>query len=241
MDWVPPNTDGVPLLFGNLNNIVLVQDAIRIDYYGSTGSSTTLNFPAGGLTLSTRDVFIDTGTTFTGTGGLTIGAGRTLGVREGITLARNVNNLGTLAPGLQNGVTTVQSYQQGAAGTLAIDIRGTTVDTHYDKLTVTGAAQLAGKLDVTLLNLFNPKPGDTYTILSAGSITGSFSTLELPALDRFLWTITQSGNHRYVVRDRRRLQQQWRGRCSRLHGLARHAQLNDRPAGERQQYRPEHE
>jgi cyclophilin family peptidyl-prolyl cis-trans isomerase len=185
-----PN-DGVPLLFGLLANLVIVQNADRIDYYGNTGSSTTLNFPAGGYTISARDVFFDTGTTFTGTGGLTIGAGKSLGVREGIALNRNVNNLGTLAPGLQNANLTVQSYQQGASGTLAIDIRGTTSDTHYDRLSVTGTAQLNGKLEVTLLNQFTPKPGDAFNVVAANLITGAFSTIDLPALNRFIWTVSQ--------------------------------------------------
>jgi len=184
--------DGVPLLFGYLSNLVVVQDAEQIDYYGGTGSSTTLNFPAGGLTISTRDVFVDTGTNFTGTGGLTIGAGRTLGTREGVFLNRNVNNLGTLAPGLSNAAITLPSYQQGASGTLAVDIRGTAVDTHYDRLAVTGAAQLAGKLEVNLLNLYDPVPGDTFTILTAGPINGSFSSFDFAPLTGFLWGVEQT-------------------------------------------------
>jgi cyclophilin family peptidyl-prolyl cis-trans isomerase len=174
--------DGVPLLFGFLSNLVIVQNAERIDYYGNTGSSTTLNFPVGGLTISTRDVFIDTGTAFLGTGGLTIGAGRTLGTREGIFLNRNVNNLGTLAPGLSNAAITLPSYQQGAGGKLAIDIRGTAVDTHYDRLAVSGSAQLSGTLDVDFLNQYFPKGGDAFAVLTASSISGNFTSYDLPAL-----------------------------------------------------------
>jgi len=172
-------SDGVPFLSSNL---IVLQNAERIDYYGNTGSSTTLNFPAGGLTISTRDVFIDTGTTLTGTGGLTIGAGRTLGTREGIFLNRNVNNLGTLAPGLLNAAITLPSYQQGAGGTLAIDIRGTAVDTHYDRLAVTGAAQLSGTLAVDFLNQYFPKGGDAFAVLTASAISGNFTSYDLPAL-----------------------------------------------------------
>ncbi len=174
--------DGVPLLFGYLANLVIVQNAARIDYYGNTGSSTTLNFPSGGLTISTRDAFLDTGTTLTGSGGLTIGAGRTLGVREGIFVNRNVNNLGTLAPGLQNAAITLPSYQQGAGGTLAIDIRGTAVDTHYDRLAVAGSAQLSGTLAVDFLNQYFPKGGDAFTVLTASSISGDFTNYSLPNL-----------------------------------------------------------
>jgi cyclophilin family peptidyl-prolyl cis-trans isomerase len=169
----------VPYLPGNL---VLLEIAKRIDYYGGTGSSKTLNISSGGLTISTRDVFIDTGTSILGTGGLTIGAGRTLGTREGIFLNRNVNNLGTLAPGLSNAAITLPSYQQGAGGTLAIDIRGTAVDTHYDRLAVSGFAQLSGTLAVDFLNQYYPKGGDAFAVLTASSISGDFTTYDLPAL-----------------------------------------------------------
>lgn len=185
--------DAVPVLFGLLDNLVVVQKAKQIDYYGNTGSSTSLNFPAAGYTIATRDAFFDTGTLFTGNGGLTIGAGRTLGIREGVTLGRSVNNLGTLAPGLQNAAIIVPSYIQGASGTLAVDIRGTTVDTHYDRLSVTGSSTLAGKLKVSLLNLFQPKSGNAFTVLTAGSITNDFSSYEFPALDPgMFWSVDKT-------------------------------------------------
>jgi len=174
------------------NNLVVLENADRVDYYGNTGSSTTLNFPAAGYTISTRDVFFDTGTLFTGTGSLSIGAGRTLSTREGITLNRSVNNAGTLAPGLKNATLTVQSFQQGSLGTLAIDIRGTTVDTQYDRLAVTGTAQLGGKLKVSLINAFQPAAAQSFTVMTASSIIGFFDSLDLPTLQNGLvWDVAQ--------------------------------------------------
>lgn len=165
-----PNTnDGVPFLGGLL---LVLQDAGRVDYYGA-GSTT--NVPVGGLTIFARDAYFDTGAAFTGTGGWTIGAGRTLGIREGMSLTRNLNNLGTLAPGLDVGAITIQSYQQGVGGTLAIDLRGTTVDTHYDRLTVTGAASLAGNLAVELIAGYTPLASDAFTILTSTNLSGTFT------------------------------------------------------------------
>src|SRR5262249_38247082 len=116
-----------------------------------------------------------------------------LGVREGISLTRNLNNLGTLAPGLSTGLITVQSYQQAAAASLAIDISGTTVDTQYDRLAVSGAAQLAGKLTVAFLGSYAPSAGDSFTVLSAGSISGSFNSMDLPTVKQGqFWRLTQS-------------------------------------------------
>ncbi|HYO23564.1 MAG TPA: peptidylprolyl isomerase [Lacipirellulaceae bacterium] len=168
--------DGVPFV----NSTLLVLDtARRIDYFGA-GSST--NVGPGGLTISTRDAYIDSGAAFTGAGGVTIGGGRTLGMREGFSLTRSLNNFGALALGLQVGAVTVASYQQGAGGTLDIDIRGTTVDAQYDRLNVTGAAALAGTLNVEFLGSFAGASGDEFTILTAGSISGSFAAMDLPSL-----------------------------------------------------------
>ncbi len=96
-------TDGVPYLHGTTSDILVIfERAKQIDYLGS---AVTTDVPAGGLTFSTRDVFIDAGTAFTGTGSLTIGAERTLGIREDFSLGRGLTNHGTLAhrPAAWNG------------------------------------------------------------------------------------------------------------------------------------------
>lgn len=169
---------------------LILTKASQIDYLGA-GLSTTI--PSGGLTFSTRDAFIDTGALFSGSGELIVGANRTLGVREGNVLAaRSVRNLGRLEPGLQIGAVTLNSFRQDASGTLEIQINGTTVDSQYDRLNVTGAALLGGTLDVTNL-LYNPQPGNTFTILTAGLITGSFSEINLPQLGLGLvWNYSQT-------------------------------------------------
>lgn len=169
-------TDAVPFLGSNL---VVLEDAEQVDYLGA-GSTT--HIPETSYGIVTRDMFIDTNATFTGTGPLAIGAGRRLGVRENMPLNRPIINYGTLAPGLQLGSLTVGSYQQLSTGELEIQIRQTTVDTEHDRLVVTNTAQLNGKLEVSLLNNFLPQPGDSFTVLTAASITGKFSTIVLPQL-----------------------------------------------------------
>ena len=56
-----------------------------------------------------------------------------------------------------------------------------TAGTDFDQLTVTGTASLAGTLNVTLINAFEPSVGDSFLILD-GTTTGSFDTQNLPAL-----------------------------------------------------------
>lgn len=185
------SNDGVPFVG---NSLVVLQDAEQIDYYGS---GLTTDVPAGGLPISTRDAFIDTGTIFTGTGPMTIGAGRKLGIRESYTLSNHsLTNHGTLAPGLQLGSITLNNanYLQFADGTLEIQLRETTPDTEHDRLVVNGAAFLGGKLDIVLLNNFAPGAGDSFTVLTASAgITGSFNSIDLPMLTPGLvWNLSQS-------------------------------------------------
>ncbi len=184
--------DSVPVLFGSSSFLpLIVNQAKTIDYLGN-GMITDVQ--ASGLTFANRDAFIDTGTTFTGTGALTIGAGRTLGVRENYVINRSVINHGTLAPGLSLGVIGISGvYQQYLDGTLSLQLAGTTADTLYDKLSTNNPAYLAGKLQVTTLNNFAPALGNSFTVLSAAMIIGGFNTYDLPQLSSGqAWKVEQS-------------------------------------------------
>jgi cyclophilin family peptidyl-prolyl cis-trans isomerase len=179
--------DGVPVLGGNL---VTLEKAQHIDYLGA---GLITDVPANGLNFATRNAFIDTGAVFTGTGPLAIGNGRTLGVREGTTLARTLVNRGTLAPGLQLGAITVDTYQQFFDGALEIQLRETTPDTQHDQLNVTNIAYLSGELKVSLLNNFAPAAGDSFTVLNAGLVIGGFTSVELPQLvPGLVWDVNES-------------------------------------------------
>jgi hypothetical protein len=186
----PFNT--LPVVGTSASNYIplVLLNADQIDYLGA-GLTTTI--PAGGLTFSARDAFLDTGTMFTGTGELTVGVGRRLGVREGNVLAaRSLRNLGTLEPGLEIGLVSVQSFRQDPGAHLEIQINGTTVDTSYDRLAVSGAALLGGDLDVSLVS-YNPQPGNSFTILTAGLISGNFNNINLPQLGAGLvWGVNKT-------------------------------------------------
>jgi cyclophilin family peptidyl-prolyl cis-trans isomerase len=179
-------SDAVPLWKGTKDGLVIVEDARRVNYFGGTGSSKALNVFEAGYTLSNRPTFFDTGATIVGTGTLTVAANASLGLREGFTLTQPVINQGSFEPGLRIGQVNLQSYQQTATGTLAIDIAGATVDTQYDRLAVAGTAQLAGKLKVSLLSGFAPTAGQKFDVLTAGTLSGLFTSLELPALSNGL-------------------------------------------------------
>jgi len=93
-----------------------------------------------------------------------------------------VNDGGTLAPGNSPGSTTVNGdYTHTSGGTLEIEIGGLVEKVDYDQLIVEGLAALSGgTLDLLLLDGFEPMPGQVFDILLANTITGMFTTINLP-------------------------------------------------------------
>jgi hypothetical protein len=87
-------------------------------------------------------------------------------------------NNGTLSPGLSPGKISISgNYVQGSTGVLNMEIGGYTVVTEYDLLAISGSAALAGTLNLTLINGFRPKVNDVFQILTFGSFTGGFATI----------------------------------------------------------------
>jgi cyclophilin family peptidyl-prolyl cis-trans isomerase len=173
--------DTVPILFGSSSFLpLIVNQAKVVDYLGS---SVVTDVPASGLTIANKDMFLDTGTTLTGTGVLTIGVGRTLGARENYVISRPVVNHGNLSPGLALGVIGISNiYQQFNDGKLSLQLAGLTADTQYDRLSTNNYAYLAGRLQVSTLNGFTPALGNSFTVLTAGLIIGDFDSYDLPQL-----------------------------------------------------------
>jgi len=67
-------------------------------------------------------------------------------------------------------------YTQSTSGALIIDIRGLGTANH-GQLTATEAVTLAGSLTVNLVDAYEPEIGDTFTIMTGTSITGTFDTI----------------------------------------------------------------
>jgi len=144
----------------------------------NAGSSGTYNLQGGLLDASIIDI-VNAGTaTFNFTGG-------TLAVDQ--FTGNLVNNGGTLAPGNSPGTTNITGdYTQMAAGIFDVEIGGLLAGTEYDVLNVSGTASLDGTLNVSLFDLgsglFAPQAGDSFDILTAEILSGSFSTLSYAAL-----------------------------------------------------------
>jgi hypothetical protein len=85
-------------------------------------------------------------------------------------------NDGTIHVGAGNALQAQSGYKQNSGGTTTIDIGGLSPSS-VGKVTVTGAAQLGGTLNVALTNAYVPNLGDTFTIMTFGSSSGSFGTV----------------------------------------------------------------
>jgi T5SS/PEP-CTERM-associated repeat protein len=141
-------------------------------YVGANGS--------GSLTVSNVGDLSATGVTASN---FIVGA---LGEIHGAGFLRGaVQNGGLVAPGNPMlALNIFGSYSQSAAGTLAIELAGTTPSTQYDQLRILGGAVTwGGTLQVSLSNGFVPAVGNSFDILDwTGSSTGAFATINLPVL-----------------------------------------------------------
>ncbi|MDQ1557736.1 MAG: hypothetical protein QOD32_796, partial [Pyrinomonadaceae bacterium] len=153
--------------------------------------ATAINVPfSNSGTIESKSGTLAFGQTFTQTAGATrldggnLQAATLLDIQGGTltgagTITGNVQNAGTLAPGLASaGVINITgNYTQTAAATLAIEIGGTTAATQYDQLSVTGTATLGGTLTTTLTNGFAPNVADQFVVLNYGARSGAFATI----------------------------------------------------------------
>ena len=152
-------------------------------YVGGSGSG-TLNVTNGGA-VSVDDLVVEAS-------GIVAGNS---------AIAAKFTNGGQVWPGLNPGLTMGVtpgaldidgSYLQSAAGSLNVRLGGTTPGTGYSQLQVSGAVTLAGNLSVFAANSFSPSAGDSFDILDWGSLSGTFSSAQLPPLANGLsWDTSQ--------------------------------------------------
>jgi hypothetical protein len=144
--------------------VVGAGNTFAVNNYTQTDGTTTVD---GVLTII--DPF-HSGAALSVNGGVLNGAG---------VINGNVVNAAEVDPGDPLGILTINgNYTQTAAGTLSIEIGGRSAGNQYDRLAVSGMATLDGTLSVTLLNGFQPSPGDTFAVLTFGAHSGTFSEYE---------------------------------------------------------------
>ena len=94
-----------------------------------------------------------------------------------------VSNAGEVSPGSSSGnLDIVGNYTQTVNGVLNIEIGGPTPGTDFDLLDVTGAVNLDGTLNVSLIGGYTPMTSDSYGIIpNPSSVNGSFATENFPS------------------------------------------------------------
>ncbi len=115
--------------------------------------------------------------------GLVINSGDTLSGNGAIT--GNLLNLGTLSPGNSPGIVNITGDTVlDPSGSLLVEIGGLTpgpgspnINDGYDQVNVSGAATLGGTLQISLLDGYLPQVGDSFTIMTYGSATGAFNSV----------------------------------------------------------------
>jgi hypothetical protein len=92
----------------------------------------------------------------------------------------SIENHGILSPGLSAGVLQFQAgFDLMSDSTVAIDLGGLTEILEFDQIQINtfGTANLAGTLEVSLIDNFFPQDGDIFKILTAGAVVGAFDTV----------------------------------------------------------------
>ncbi|MFO0837408.1 MAG: autotransporter-associated beta strand repeat-containing protein [Phycisphaerae bacterium] len=184
--------DNLNFRSGTLRNVAQINNGVGLTKAGpSVLYLDTPNSYSGPTTINQGTLFVmNTSASATGTGTVSVVSGATLAGQGRISGA--VQNGGFVAPAGFVGnstatLTLANTYAQTAGGSLDIRIGGTA---QHDRLAVGGVASLAGTLNVALINGFAPSAGDTFTVLTAATVNGAFSTASLPALSAALgWLV----------------------------------------------------
>ncbi len=118
-----------------------------------------------------RTVEINTNETFVNTGLLWASGG------GGLTIASLETNTGHLRADASSRIEVGDDAGTGTGFRTQI---GGTNSSEYGRLTVSGEATLEGVLEVTFTDAFAPQIGDLFEIIAAGSVEGTFASVEAP-------------------------------------------------------------
>ena len=139
---------------------------------GTVETGTSTLFLSDRYTHADGEIRIDGGT-FASTSAVDIQSGGVFGTG---TLVAALTNSGTVSPGglgIAGQLVVNGSYTQAASGRLAIDIGGPTPGTNSDLLSVVGAADVGGILELQGINDFVPTPGQQFDVITYGLPIGT--------------------------------------------------------------------
>ncbi|MEX2308097.1 MAG: hypothetical protein WD738_10920 [Pirellulales bacterium] len=147
---------------------------VTVDGLGSTwttGGDLYVGYGGDGTLTVTNGALVDPANVIVGALGTIRGDGKILS---------NVQNSGLVSPGTSPGALQIYGdYTQNLAGELLIELASAS---SYDQLLVTNVATLLGTLTVNLIDGFTPGVGQSFTILTADDVDGTFDIEMLPSL-----------------------------------------------------------
>jgi len=150
--------------------------------YNQTAGTTTVDGTLSSATTGSASV---TGGTILGAG--TVTGNLSVGNASGTAATINVGNSGVA--GL---LSITGKYTQLATGTMTGLINGTAPGTGFSQLKITGAAALAGTINLTVATAFQSSltAGESFTVLTASSISGRFTNTTIAINSTFQFSVT---------------------------------------------------
>lgn len=113
------------------------------------------------------------------------------GYVKGVGTFDNVDFTGTFSPGLSPTILSAGNVGLSSTSTLVMELGGTSPGTGYDQLQSSGALTLGGTLQVSLIHGFSPAAGESFNLFDWTTMSGSFTTLQLPLLSGLSWNTSQ--------------------------------------------------
>ncbi len=148
-----------------------------------TFQSTSTTTLGQNLRLENNNINIDAGATFSGAGAIVVPDGSHLIPDNSANINALLVNEGTIrVAGFDTvGAATVKDYQQTNTGELFVEITGTNLN-QFDRLGVNGVASLDGYLNIDIDGPFVPALGNTFPIITASALVGTFSQVDVSGM-----------------------------------------------------------
>lgn len=191
-NWQPSKYDEAQINSGTVVVDAVGQHAGVLKLGATAGSNGHLHVNSGWLEVADAIVV---GAHDTGQGKLTLAGGGisapqvVIGFLGQVTgtgsLTASVTSSGAILPGNSTGSLTIAgNYTQNTDGVLSIDLASAA---NFDTLIVNGNIQLAGLLEINLLDGYEPALGASFDVLNwTGTAAGAFEVLALPDLNAAL-------------------------------------------------------
>jgi hypothetical protein len=148
-------------------------------------SATTLN---GNLRLENNNIIIEQGATFSGAGAMVIPDGSHMVAENLADIGVLLDMQGAFRPGNSEGIGRVNlfDYQQTSTSELFVEIKGTSLNA-FDRLVASGDVIIDGYLSIDIDEVspdvpFVPTLGQTFNIITANTVTGTFDFADVSGM-----------------------------------------------------------